>query len=44
MRTVFLLSLAGEFVCEELYRAHRRDEVVYVVLREVTSTDKWSGG
>ena len=40
MRTVFLLSLAGEFVREELHRVHRLDEIVHVMLRKVTSVEK----
>ena len=40
MRTVLLFSLAGELMCEELHRTHRRDEVVYVVLCEVASVDE----
>ena len=40
MRTVLLLGLAREFMCQELDRTHGGDEVVHVVLREVTSIDR----
>ena len=39
VRSIFLLRLSGEFVSQKLYRVHRRDEVVYVVLGEVASTE-----
>ena len=37
VRTVFLFRLSGEFGSEELHRRHRRDEVVNVMLREVSA-------
>lgn len=42
VRTVLLFGLARELVRKELYRTHRRDEIIYVVLCEVASVDRWS--
>ena len=40
MLPVFLLGFTRELARQELHRTHRRDEVVYVVLCEVSAIEE----